>query len=224
MLDSLTRYFPVGALTAVLVATLFNVGYFSVVGLHFIGVMDLSNVVYSFALAFTAVSGVGALGYILGSFSASLELDRIIGQRRLYAIAFAGLLLVLLIYFLNTEFDPERKLFFGLIIAAAVVANIGYLAYSRWHIRKRDYIVIGAATLIGAVGIVLFGALQGLRQAYSTDITYDVVTKQGAITGVRMIRTSSSGILFSKDQTIIFMPASEISAISLDSRRLFGQK
>jgi hypothetical protein len=51
MLENITRLFP--AISLVLVATLsiFNIGYLWRFGIHYLGIIDLSNVVYSFGLA-----------------------------------------------------------------------------------------------------------------------------------------------------------------------------
>ena len=50
MLDSLTKIFSVATLGFLFLMALFNIGYFYAIGFHFIGVMDISNVVYTFGL------------------------------------------------------------------------------------------------------------------------------------------------------------------------------
>jgi hypothetical protein len=52
MLERLLKYWPVITVSALAVVSVFNIGYFSILGLHFIGVMDLSNIVYSVGLVF----------------------------------------------------------------------------------------------------------------------------------------------------------------------------
>lgn len=43
MLERLLKYWPIIAATALAIVSVFNIGYFAIIGLHFIGVMDLSN-------------------------------------------------------------------------------------------------------------------------------------------------------------------------------------
>ncbi|MEA2876881.1 MAG: hypothetical protein QOF14_2077 [Hyphomicrobiales bacterium] len=52
MLDKLLKYWPLVTVASLAIVSVFNVGYFSVIGLHFVGVMDLTNIVYSIGLVF----------------------------------------------------------------------------------------------------------------------------------------------------------------------------
>jgi hypothetical protein len=51
MLDQFTRFVPAISLLAAAALSVFNVGYFWRIGLHYIGLADLSNVIYSLGLA-----------------------------------------------------------------------------------------------------------------------------------------------------------------------------
>lgn len=53
-------YLPAITGAALFVLSIFNIGYFSKIGLHFIGVMDLTNLVYS--LSFIVAIMTGSLG------------------------------------------------------------------------------------------------------------------------------------------------------------------
>src|SRR5215475_13468845 len=55
VLDFISRYISPISLALVTAAAIFNVGYFWKIGIHFLGIVDLSNLVYSFALATTFV-------------------------------------------------------------------------------------------------------------------------------------------------------------------------
>jgi hypothetical protein len=46
-MDRLLKYWPLIAAGAIVLVSVFNIGYFSILGMHFIGVMDISNVVYT---------------------------------------------------------------------------------------------------------------------------------------------------------------------------------
>src|SRR5690242_7124422 len=52
MLERLLKYWPIIAAAALAIVSVFNIGYFTIIGLHFIGVMDLSNIVYAIGLVF----------------------------------------------------------------------------------------------------------------------------------------------------------------------------
>jgi hypothetical protein len=56
----LISYLPAITGVAILVLSIFNIGYFSKIGLHFLGVMDLTNLVYS--LSFIIALLTGSLG------------------------------------------------------------------------------------------------------------------------------------------------------------------
>src|SRR4051794_16354740 len=51
MLEKIGKYLPAISLLALASLSFFNIGYFWRIGLHFLGVTDLSNIVYSFGLA-----------------------------------------------------------------------------------------------------------------------------------------------------------------------------
>jgi hypothetical protein len=55
MLENYSKYVPLLTLITLAIISAFNIGYFWKVGVHFIGVMDLTNVIYSFALLFPFV-------------------------------------------------------------------------------------------------------------------------------------------------------------------------
>ena len=50
MFDNLTKVASFATLAVLVLTALFNVGYFYEIGFHFIGVIDISNVVYAFGL------------------------------------------------------------------------------------------------------------------------------------------------------------------------------
>lgn len=52
MLENISRYWAQVSLAALAIAASFNIGDFGRIGMHSIGVVDLSNVVYSFASVF----------------------------------------------------------------------------------------------------------------------------------------------------------------------------
>ncbi|WLB57471.1 hypothetical protein [Bradyrhizobium japonicum] len=53
----LITFIPAISVLALLILSIFNIGYFSKVGLHFLGVMDLTNLVYSFSFIVAILAG-----------------------------------------------------------------------------------------------------------------------------------------------------------------------
>jgi hypothetical protein len=53
MLDNISKATPAITLIAVAAFSIFNIGYFWKVGIHFLGVLDFSNLVYTFGLSMT---------------------------------------------------------------------------------------------------------------------------------------------------------------------------
>jgi hypothetical protein len=55
MLDGVTKILAVASAIAVVALSFFNIGYFSKIGFHFLGIVDLNNLVYAFGLAMLAL-------------------------------------------------------------------------------------------------------------------------------------------------------------------------
>jgi len=62
MLESLSKALQPISLLAIVTLSIFNLGYFWKIGLHFLGLMDFSNIVYSFGLTLTVLTAVLIVG------------------------------------------------------------------------------------------------------------------------------------------------------------------
>jgi len=58
MPEKIREYWPFVSLIALAIVSIFNIGYFYRVGIHFIGVMDLTNIAYSFGLVFATLLAI----------------------------------------------------------------------------------------------------------------------------------------------------------------------
>jgi Na+-transporting methylmalonyl-CoA/oxaloacetate decarboxylase gamma subunit len=65
----LVKSIPLISIVALALTGLFNIGYFSKIGLHFLGIIDLSNVVYSFGLVFVFLIFLFPLVFTLSDFA-----------------------------------------------------------------------------------------------------------------------------------------------------------
>jgi len=67
MLDVVAKMLPAAATIAVASLSMFNVGYFWKIGsLHFLGIIDWNNIVYSFGLAFGLWMALAFVGAFVG--------------------------------------------------------------------------------------------------------------------------------------------------------------
>jgi hypothetical protein len=66
MLDFVTKNLAVFSVIAVAALSIFNFGYFSKIGIQFLGIVDLNNFVYSFGLASALLLIVIYSGWLLG--------------------------------------------------------------------------------------------------------------------------------------------------------------
>ena len=55
MLDKLSKFTPPLSILALVLVSVFNIGYFSRIGIHFLGLIDLSNIAYSVGITFVAL-------------------------------------------------------------------------------------------------------------------------------------------------------------------------
>jgi hypothetical protein len=65
---------PALSITALILVSIFNIGYFSNIGLHFLGLIDFTNIVYSIGLVF---AGLVLIANLLGAIiDVSIKLAR----------------------------------------------------------------------------------------------------------------------------------------------------
>ena len=218
MLSKVTSALPLVSAVALAMLTVFNVGYFSKVGLHFLGVVDLSNLVYSFGLAFGAVAIIFSLiGFDSFDYAGNGPLDYQkmmkvtlalkAGASALFGIAFFAML------FQWEFFGTDAFLSFAAFFCAL---SFGVHGYARYKALGRnlpsDYLLTVA---IGILCITYAGRAVAASQLLS-DITYTITTKDASIKNVRLIRSSSMGFLVAIDKTVSFIPSSEVKQIQSD--------
>ena len=220
-MDYFNRYFAAISVVLLGLTASFNVGYFYVVGSHFIGVMDIGNVVYSFGLVF--------MGVLLACVFLSAVADGIIkysgiGYVRDYMIkdrsrkediVFALLVGLPTMGFLILARDSPYFFFGSLFIVVCLVIYFVTLIYFLWE--KSQYLSIPAAVIVCAIlcgTCFCFGIYIARHEAYETNDLYDVSTKQGNFNKVRLVRSSSSGFIISRDRGFVFVPSGELRLIS----------
>jgi hypothetical protein len=68
--------------------------------------------------------------------------------------------------------------------------------------------------LLCSLGLMTGGTAMARQQIARSDVHYDIVTKSGAFVDVRILRSSSSGFVFSKGDHILFVPSGEVRLIT----------
>ncbi|MET4313550.1 hypothetical protein [Bradyrhizobium sp. RT4b] len=215
MLENVTKYWPFVTLCAVAVVSIFNMGYFTLIGYHFIGVMDLSNVVYPVGLVLCLA--IPALAFFPLDFveqlrRAAKEPDAIVTLTRAAKVVF-GIVMVFFTVglFITDRFLSTMTLFAICFSVATLMGTIG--AYILWQ-QKKSWTVL--ATPVGAalLTILWLGATFAQHEALYSQRIYRFQTKDAEYPEARIVRASSSGFIISQDKKFIFVPAGEVKQIS----------
>jgi hypothetical protein len=215
MLDQLTKFISLAALTGLYLAALFNIGFFYALGYHFIGVIDVSNIVYTFGLVvlfvFIGISLVSLAALILsGAKDLWIKLpDWLKGLMIVCALLAAIVLLLLMFKVKNTDTKTlEVALLFPTFgVAFAAIARLVWIQQ-----RRIEYFLVGVS--IASVSCGAFASGVALATHPLDQQTYDVLTKTGNILGVRIARSSSNGFILVKNKDVTFVPTGEVRSIS----------
>jgi hypothetical protein len=206
MIDFLTRYISTISLTIGATLSLFNIGYFWKIGLHFLGLIDFSNLVYSFGASLVALSVAGFILASVAHFATS--------NAKMLFIALAGAALSTwgIFHFSPRTLVPEYEAN-AAILVGFVLSGSAFTAKVR---SQPHYVNLrNLSTLAFGWFVIAFQA--GVWQAsaeLSDRFKYTVSTKSGVIDNVRILRASSSGFLLASEGKIIFIPQAEIKDVT----------
>jgi predicted permease len=214
VLDTVSRYASAISLAAIALLSIFNIGYFWKIGLHFLGLIDLTNLVYSFGLSLAAVFLTGSIGAFV--FRRSSSLLRIIA-----AVAVGGALSMWgIIRFSPRTLDPELAengaILIGFIVSCA--AFFGLVRLRRQGGAKWDWRDLAALVFCLTAATFQAGGFTAALEL-SDRFTYSINTKSGVIENVRIMRSSSAGFLVVADGKIMFVPQGEVRGIESSPRR-----
>jgi hypothetical protein len=203
MLERLLKYWPIIAATALAIVSVFNIGYFTIIGLHFIGVMDLSNIVYAVGLVFGLMvipimffpdSLVATFKVIASSPTAASNLNK-----AMKFVTFGIFLLFAVALFVHQRYISITGLF-------AVTFLLGLIAFSAYaymmYLHTND---IPTRAVVSGVAFGLFtlwwiGAAVAYHEAFGTKTLYKVTTKDVSYDNVRLARSSSSGFIIAQEK------------------------
>jgi hypothetical protein len=209
MIDFISRYISTISLAAVAALSIFNIGYFWKIGLHFIGLVDLSNLVYSAGLALSAIAIVLMV--------ASNVVPRKPARWKLIAagILGAGVSTWGIFKFSPRTLDPQLiengAILVGFAISGTAAFNWLLQRYQItrvWDGRDIGLIVFFSYSIIFQAGI--FTAALEL----SNRLTYTVTTKGGdVLQDVRILRSASAGFILAIEGHVVFIPQAEIRSV-----------
>jgi len=227
VLDFISRYISPISLALVTTAAIFNVGYFWKIGIHFLGIVDLSNLVYSFALATTFVFAWVQVAYwVTPTEPSSLNLT---------AIAIVGAAISLTGFMFGSEIFHDAIIEDFVTLLGLMIIGVGALAFIRMRYAAEGSLEVGTKVrfklwgaevraevsgpfTIALAALVFFGTIfqAGI---WTSDLalinpkTFSVTTKDGRLQNARILRASSSGFLIAADQRIIFIPQGEVKEV-----------
>jgi hypothetical protein len=208
VIDNLSRYVSTISLAIVSTLAIFNIGYFWKIGIHFLGLIDISNLVYSLGIALTALS----IGAAITTLVARVKMRWL---QLLLAALGATLSIWGIIHFQPRTLDPQLPQNFAILIgfilpwAAYTSRVIALEGAPRWS--NLAWIALGWWAVIFQAGICQVSVELADR------FMYIVNTKTGVIENARILRSSSAGFLLAVDGRILFIPQGEIKAVSLEN-------
>jgi hypothetical protein len=217
MLDIVARILPAAATVAFASLSTFNVGYFWDIGLHFLGIVDLNNIVYSFGLTFFLWMVLVFVGLKwVDIFSEPMSETSIRRSMRTskFVMWIGGILFALGLAPFEGWADEIVR--YGVALVGLI------LLWGAWSVRSfLDYKTSGIAkqhdlAFLVLVPFVIFFYTGKFVAAWqrSQDDTYTITTINSAsIENARLLRTSSAGVILLAEERILFIPQSQIAQI-----------
>lgn len=210
---------PVLSVAALAILTFFNLGYFWTIGLHFLGLVDINNFVYSIGLALTSLFFIGQLLYTMVTVQFKKPLTetrtkKIKQRANLYYLVGGGL--VVLGFFVQkipwiSEFFGDFLAFFGFVLGGVGVVFNVWLSSESDGSPTTEHMMLSGMVLIGL--FFTAGMLACQLELDDTKI-YKITTSAETIEGARILRSSSTGFIIVKDKVVRFIPQTQVRDIT----------
>jgi hypothetical protein len=209
MLDWLTRYISGISVLSIAGLSVFNVGYFWRIGLHYLGLTDFSNVVYSFGLAAVVLAALSLfLPAVVGHFAGiSAGATRRAIWTTYVVLIFAGVLAWVSLFGLSSHLSQDSGMLIAMIFGLFALVSRLWLRFKA--LGDRSAYSTSFATLLSVLTVFQAGLVVCDLQIASID-TYNFNTKSGPINEARIIRSSSNGFILFVDGRSMFLPLSEV--------------
>jgi hypothetical protein len=131
--------------------------------------------------------------------------------------------LVLFLRLIGLPMNPEANVSVTGLIFPLVGIALGVAAYVKWKTDGSsfpDWRLIFASFILISVGMIVVGGLIAKQQVSSDDVHYDIISKTGTFSDVRIVRSSSSGFIFSQLGRVMFVPMGEVRLVSATGSEL----
>jgi len=220
MIDNVLKYWALLTATAIAVASVYNIGFFAPFGIHFMGLMDISNIVYLAAMVFPFLMAL--LLIILYASILSEEKDSLIHPlitfiktRRWLPTVIAKTMVGSFVVGLPLGYNLGISLGYFAIWTFITTLLMGFILFTSWKRGNKLGVALFSFFMFVAIfAILLAGAWIGRYQAFSSPTLYSIMTKDSSFAQVRIVRSSSSGLLISSGERIMFLPIGEIKTIT----------
>lgn len=217
MLGRIAGILPVASLVAVLAVAIFNFGYFWYIGLHFIGLIDLSNLAYSLGLALSTILLVGQVGYTMFMIFDqpwTREREKKFYRRSNTLLIIGGVFVV--VAFAAEAFHVLPTLaiampgFFGFLLCSIGLVLGMMVRQKKDQPQKPENFGLLCFVI---VGLIFTAGMVACDLEISEKTTYQVTTKNEVIENVHILRSSSSGFVILANDKVNFIPQGEVKRI-----------
>jgi hypothetical protein len=226
MIANLTGLLPMLSVASLLIVSVNTIGYFSRIGPHFLGLMDLTNFIYPLGLAFFGLMMVLGAAHGVHTLVMGWRNVEDFNLKRFFPFLIAimpltGVPVLLLSRSLETQFYSLLAMVGAMMILSALSGFVAFVMYqkNRRKLNARATHLLSFSILGLVFCSYAAGTAQAEYQAFLTPTLYKITDKHGFDSVVRLIRASSSGLLVaSSDRRIIFVLKKSIDSSSARNR------
>lgn len=205
---------PSISVAALVLVSIFNIGYFSNIGLHFLGLIDLTNIVYSVGLVFGGL--LLAVNLLATMLEVTMKLAKdeattVIVSRWFSAgvAAFGAVATTWVSLQPSGSSDTIAAILLFLVFTWAVTKALLRLK-TRNEIRFSELMMVTVAALSADFAI---GRAVAEKQLLQQSQLYTFFTKSGVVYGVTLVRSSSSGFIIANNRRTSFLSKDEVKSI-----------
>jgi hypothetical protein len=221
MLDIL-RFVPQISVIAVALLSVFTVGYFSKVGLHLLGVIDVTNLVYSFGLAFGFVCFV--VTFVNWDTTRFLrwasEGDDLlpVAVKCFHRVILPILIIGQILYVLSPKlyvpkfFGQEDFILAVFFMSALWILAIIFLRYERENTTAGAE--VSGLVFLAIMTVYFAGRSEANEAILKKKDLYEIVLKDSNLRDVRIVRSSSNGFIFAINGIVKYLPKEEVRMLT----------
>jgi hypothetical protein len=220
MIPLLREYWILFVAAATAAVTVFYIGYYNEIGFAFIGLTSTSDIFYNVA----GISGLTFFfGYLFHFFTAILNgrESKVIDFLKLAVIlAAGGLAIIFIIIGMRYRIESYNAVGFFFIFLLGFVAALP-AAINSWPItRPRGAIWVLGLAFASYLLIESSGKLYAHLQFNFGD-RYDIYVERDVLVGARILRSSSSGIVYFLDGRVSFVNADKVRYVHREKKFVF---